>query len=520
MKKAKPIMFLGTGSDVGKSVIAAAFCRIFSQDGFKVAPFKAQNMALNSYITPEGGEMGRAQVVQAEAAGIEPHVDMNPILLKPASQVGSQVVVRGRVIGNMTARTYYKYKKNLVPVVKESYERLASNYDIIVMEGAGSAVELNLKEHDLVNMAMAEMANAPVVLIGDIDRGGIFASIIGSMVLFTEKEKKRVKGFLINKFRGDPALFKDGIKIIEEKTGRKVLGVIPFFDHFSIPEEDSVALQKRIKTEKMQRHHGQTHHRSSRHSTVKIGVVRLPYISNYTDFDSLEHESDVDLIYFDTKHIIPVLDCIILPGSKTTIHDLEYLFNSGIEKELIKFVKQGKPLIGICGGYQMLGLEVRDPENIEGEIKERKGIGLLPTVTTLFPEKVTSQVTAKSLMDNWFLRKGDTLFGYEIHMGETKIVGNGKALFKVISRNGNPTDTLDGCISYDMNVWGTYFHGIFDNDNLRRNLIKELKQRKGVVDGTFSGISFDRWKNSQYDMLAEHVRSHVDMTEIYRILGL
>lgn len=507
-------MFLGTGSDVGKSVICAAFCRIFAQDGFKVAPFKAQNMALNSYITPEGGEMGRAQVVQAEAAGIEPHVYMNPILLKPASQVGSQVIVRGKVLGNMTAKTYYEYKKKLLPVVKESYERLASEYDIIVLEGAGSAVELNLKKHDLVNMAMAQMADAPVILVGDIDRGGIFASLIGSMMLFTEEEKARVKGFLINKFRGDPALFRDGIKIIEEKTGRKVLGVIPYFDHFSIPEEDSVALQRRLT--KKPREDGVPERRLQ----VRIGVVKLPYISNYTDFDSLEHEPDVDLVYFDTEDLLADLDCVIIPGSKTTIHDLEFLLSSGIANELRTFLKRGKILIGICGGYQMLGIEVRDPENVEGEVKERRGMGFLPIITTLAGEKVTSRVLAKPVVNDWLIPESEPITGYEIHMGETQIVEGGRALLNIVSRNGRTTNTLDGCISGDMNVWGTYLHGIFDNDNLRRNLIKDLKLRKGIEVKNYSDFTFRQWKSSQYDMLAEHVRSHVDMKEIYRILGL
>ena len=513
-------MFLGTGSDVGKSVITAAFCRIFAMDGYKVAPFKAQNMALNSYITPEGGEMGRAQVVQAEAAGIEPHVDMNPILLKPASRVGSQVIVHGRVIGNMDASTYYRYTKKLLPAVRESYERLASRYDIIVLEGAGSAVELNLKEHDLVNMAMARMADAPVILIGDIDRGGIFASIIGSMVLFTEEERKRVKGFLINKFRGDPALFEDGIKIMEEKTGKEVLGVIPYFDHFSIPEEDSVALQKRMGEKGANPDENTTLEGAERQPLIKIGVLRLPYISNYTDFDSLEHEPGVELVYFDNSRDLASFDCVIIPGSKTTIHDLEFLFNSGIATELRKFVKKGKTLIGICGGYQMLGLLVKDPMRVESSIGEHKGLGLLPVVTTLSSEKVTSRVEAKTMVKDWLVKENETLTGYEIHMGESIIKKGGSALLRIVSRNGKPEDAPDGCISRELSVWGTYLHGIFDNDNLRRNLIKELKLKKGIKDDYFSGLSFKQWKETQYDMLARHVREHVDMEKIYRILGI
>ena len=520
MRKARRIMFLGTGSDVGKSVITAAFCRIFAMDGYKVAPFKAQNMALNSYITPDGGEMGRAQVVQAEAAGIEPHVDMNPILLKPASRVGSQVIVHGRVIGNMDARTYYKFKKKLLPAVRESYERLASRYDIIVLEGAGSAVELNLKEHDLVNMAMARMADAPVILIGDIDRGGIFASIIGSMVLFTEEERERVKGFLINKFRGDPELFEDGIKIMEEKTGKEVLGVIPYFDHFSIPEEDSVALQKRMGEKGVMPDEKTIPEMSRKQPPVKIGVLRLPYISNYTDFDSLEHEPGVQLVYFNNSHDLAFFDCVIIPGSKTTIHDLEFLFNSGIATELRKFAEKGKTLIGICGGYQMLGLLVKDPMRVESSIGERKGLGLLPVVTTLSSEKVTSRVEARTTVRDWLVKEDEMLTGYEIHMGETIIKKGGCPLLRIVSRNGKQEDAPDGCISRELSVWGTYLHGIFDNDNLRQNLIKELKRKKGIKDDYFSGLSFKRWKETQYDMLARHVREHVDMEKIYRILGI
>jgi adenosylcobyric acid synthase len=511
---AKRLMFLGTGSDVGKSVLTAAFCRILKQDGYRVAPFKAQNMALNSFITPEGGEMGRAQVVQAEAAGIAPHVDMNPILLKPTSQMGSQVIVLGKAIGNMSARDYYEYKKQLVPLVRESFERLAARYDVVVLEGAGSAVELNLKEHDLVNMSMAEMADALCILVGDIDRGGIFASLLGSHMLLTPEEKQRTLGFIVNKLRGDPRLFANGVEILEARSGKTVFGVIPHFDHIALPEEDSVALGRRMR---------QRTEESCDHSRLAVGVVRLPFISNYTDFDCFEQEPGVDLVYFDRPDQVFHFDAVILPGSKNTIEDLAFLRRTGLADGIASFHKWGGTVVGLCGGYQMLGLRVRDPDGVESGLSEIAGLGLLEMETDMFPEKVTSQVEALPETDSGFRRDGHPpLAGYEIHMGRSLATGGDcRSLFRIVRRDGNPVDVPDGLIQPDGRVWGTYIHGVFDNDGFRRDFLGGLRARCGKAEVSASSIfSYHQWKEEQFDLLAEHVRRHTGVERIYRALGL
>ncbi len=538
-------MFLGTGSDVGKSILAAAFCRILKQDGYRAAPFKAQNMALNSFITPEGGEMGRAQVVQAEAAGIEPHVDMNPILLKPSSQMGSQVIVRGRVVGNFLARDYYQYKKELVPVVRECFERLAADYDVIVMEGAGSAVELNLKEHDLVNLGMAEMADAPCILIGDIDRGGIFASLLGSLMLMTPDEQNRIIGFMVNKLRGDPGLFTSGIDILESRSERPVLGVIPHFDHIAIPEEDSVALAQR-----MQRSAagpaGASLSGAEPGAGISIGVVRLPFVSNYTDFDCFEQDPDVELAYFDRPEAVFRFDCVIIPGSKNTIEDLAALKKSGLADAIIAYYKAGGIVVGLCGGYQMLGVRIEDPHGVESRLRELDGLGLLEMETEMYLDKITSQVEAelaggfppagepapgtdRTDFRAGTLSSGDAgrLYGYEIHMGRSRPIGGDRPLFRIVRRNGGPADVGDGLIRPDGRAWGTYIHGIFDNDGFRRGFLQYLKRNSGRAagsgtgrSGSSSGFSYRRWKEEQYDRLAEHVRRHADVERIYRLAGI
>lgn len=512
-RRAKALMFLGTGSDVGKSVLAAAFCRILKQEGYRVAPFKAQNMALNSFITPEGGEMGRAQVVQAEAAGIAPHVDMNPVLLKPTSQMGSQVVVLGKAVGNYLARDYYQYKQTLIPVVRDSYERLASLYDVIVLEGAGSAVELNLKEHDIVNLAMAEMADARCILVGDIDRGGIFAALLGSYMLLTESEKERIIGFMVNKLRGDPRLFDAGIEILEARSGKPVLGVIPHFDHISVAEEDSVALSRRMK------HVGTG--APSKDKTA-IGVVRLPFISNYTDFDCFEQESDVELVYFDRPAEVFGFDAVILPGSKNTLDDLAFLRRSGLADAILSFHRTGGTVVGICGGYQMLGKRVRDPHGVESDLLSVPGLGLLDMETEMYLDKITTQVEAVVTAEDQFLEaRSAPLHGYEIHMGRSEAVGGCLPLFRIVRRNGRQASEPDGLVSTDGRVWGTYIHGIFDNDLLRRDLIRLLKQRSGKASAADSGgLSFLQWREGQYDKLAEHVRLHTDIKRVLEILGL
>lgn len=530
-QRTKSLMFLGTGSDVGKSVLTAAFCRILKRDGYRVAPFKAQNMALNSFITREGGEMGRAQVVQAEAAGIDPHVDMNPILLKPTSQMGSQVIVLGKAVGNFSAMDYYQYKKKLLPIVRDSYQRLAQNYDVIVLEGAGSAVELNLKEHDLVNMAMAEMADARCILVGDIDRGGIFAALLGSFMLLDAREQARILGFMVNKLRGDPKLFSNGTEIIESRSGRPVLGVIPHFDNIAVPEEDSVALGRRMRQNL----------KSTERDKLAIGIVRLPFISNYTDFDCFEQEPEVDLSYFDKPRRVFEFDAVILPGSKNTLEDLDFLRRSGLADAIVAFYKSGGTVIGICGGYQMLGLAVRDPFGVESKLREVPGLGLLEMETEMFPDKVTSQVEASLLKESesFFTARDEhqsvvamelhiadeneaqSLCGYEIHMGQSIAKGSCRPLFQIKRREGQTVQVTDGLIGMDGRVWGTYIHGIFDNDGFRKNFLEGLLIRSGKSGVSFSGgFAYQHWKDQQYDLLADHVRTHTDVSRIYKALRL
>jgi adenosylcobyric acid synthase len=507
-------MFLGTGSDVGKSVLAAAYCRILKQDGFRVAPFKAQNMALNSFITPEGGEMGRAQVVQAEAAGVAPHVDMNPILLKPTCQMGSQVIVRGKSIGNYSALEYYQYKKELVAVVRESYERLAGQYDVIVVEGAGSAVELNLKDHDLVNLSMAAMAEARCVLVGDIDRGGIFAALLGSTLLMTPEERGRLIGFMVNKLRGDPRLFTSGIEIIESRSGLPVLGVIPYFDHIALQEEDSVALKRRM--EQGTRGAGGANER------LHIGVVRLPFISNYTDFDCFEQEPGVELVYFDGPRRIFDFDAVILPGSKNTLEDLDHLKRTGLAEGLMAFYKSGGTVVGLCGGYQMLGRTVRDPHGMESGLQEVEGLGLLDMETEMYTDKITSQVEAEVLEGIPFCGLSrERVQGYEIHMGRSAPGEGAKPLFRIVLRDGQMADFQDGLSSTDGRAWGTYIHGVFDSDVFRRRFLETLRVRSGKQEIPLSsGYSYNEWRERQYELLAEHVRRHTDVRRIYDTLGL
>lgn len=513
-RRAKALMFLGTGSDVGKSVLAAAYCRILKQDGFTVAPFKAQNMALNSFITPEGGEMGRAQVVQAEAAGIAPHVDMNPILLKPTSQMGSQVIVRGKAVGNYSALQYYEYKKELISIVRESYERLASRFDVVVLEGAGSAVELNLKEHDLVNMSMAAMADARCVLVGDIDRGGIFAALLGSYMLMTPAEQERIIGFMVNKLRGDPRLFTSGIDIIQQRSRKPVLGVIPHFDHIALQEEDSVALKRRMQQ--------QGASGGTERDRLRIGVVRLPFVSNYTDFDCFEQEPGVDLVYFDRVDSVFSFDAVMVPGSKNTLEDLDHLKRTGMADALVAFSKSGGTVVGLCGGYQMLGRSVEDPMGVESGLRRVEGLGLLNMDTEMYPDKITSQVEAERIGGAAFgASVGDRLHGYEIHMGRSRAGEGAEPLFHVVMRDGQAVDFLDGLSNTDGRVWGTYIHGIFDNDAFRKEFLENLQRRSGKQDLPLSsGYSYKEWKERQYELLAQHVRLHTDVQKVYGALGL
>ena len=493
-----PLMFVGTGSDVGKSVLAAAFCRIFKQDGLSPAPFKAQNMALNSYATPEGLEIGRAQAVQAEAAGIPCHTDMNPLLLKPQSDHTSQVVLNGRPIGNRDAYDYFRRegRDELRQQVCAAFDRLSARYNPIVMEGAGSISELNLRDSDLVNMPMARHADARVILVGDIDRGGVFASVYGSIALLPPDDRRRICGIIINKFRGDMRLFDEGRQILENICGVPVLGVVPYFKDIHIEEEDSVSLASKAKT--------------TAEGLVNVAVVMVQHISNFTDFDPLEHDPRIHLYYAATPDDLSHADLIILPGSKSTLDDLHELRRSGMAEAVIRAHRDGKTVFGICGGYQMMGIEVCDPLHVEGDTERLPGLGLLPVTTTLSGEKVTRQVEAQILPLTGDVRGGG---GYEIHMGETQPFGDAPAspLFQL---NDGRTDGY----YLSPTCMGTYVHGILDNRDFVDFLLKSVKSfnaQRSTFNETFDYAAF---KQQQYDLLADHVRRHVDMERIYQIL--
>ncbi|MBI5167397.1 MAG: cobyric acid synthase [candidate division NC10 bacterium] len=504
---ARAIMVQGTASHVGKSVIATALCRILYQDGYRVAPFKAQNMALNSYPTRDGGEIGRAQVVQAEAAEVEPIVDMNPILLKPCSDKGCQVIIHGKVYRNMTGQEYYAFKDQAFTFVRDSYHRLAQAFDVIVIEGAGSPAEINLKDWDIVNMRIAEMADSPVLLVANIDRGGVFASIVGTMELLSEKERERVKGYIINKFRGDLDLLGPGLDFLTRRTGRPVLGVIPYFKDITLPGEVSVSLEN-----------GRGDHEAEGIS-VRIGVIRLPHISNYTDFDPLTREPGVSLRYLVKAEEVSKADVVVIPGSKNTIDDLAYLKREGFEEAILRHHKTGGTIVGICGGFQMLGLRVEDPWGMESDLREVQGLGLLNAITTLDRDKVTFQVEALPISGHY--GEGWRLEGYEIHLGTTHIGESSLPFLKVFRRDGKGTVILDGAISQDGKVWGTYIHGIFDHPGFRRSFLNAIREEKGLppLDSllTFNGRELRR---RQYDELARLVRNSLKMERVFQIMGL
>ena len=470
-------MFAGTGSDVGKSIVAAAFCRIFRQDGYSPAPFKAQNMALNSYATPEGLEIGRAQAVQAEAAGIPCHTDMNPLLLKPNSDHTSQVVLHGKPIGNKDAYDYWRRGTSEIDFRQEvcaAFDRLASRYNPIVMEGAGSISEINLRSTDLVNLPMARHAKADVILVGDIDRGGVFASVYGSIMLQTPEDRKLIKGIIINKFRGDMRLFDEGRRMLEDLCGVPVLGVIPYYKDIYIEEEDSVCLRSKNSKFKIQNS-----------ESIQVAVVLLRHISNFTDFDTLERDPRVNLFYTNNTSDLQRADIIILPGTKSTLDDLLELRRNGCAQAIVRAHREGKMVVGICGGYQMLGQTVNDPEGIEGSISSLPGLGLLPISTTMTPEKTTRQVC--------FEFNGQTCQGYEIHQG--------------ISDTDQAVMQTDHCI-------GTYIHGFLDNAPVIEHILEKFK----IQNSKFKMQSYADFKEEQYDKLADHVRQHVNMEQIYKIL--
>lgn len=503
---AKALMVQGTGSHVGKSLLVTAFCRILKQEGYCVAPFKAQNMALNSYVTEDGGEMGRAQVVQAEAAEIKPTVDMNPILIKPQSDINAQVIIQGKVVGNYSAVDYHKYKREAVQSVRDSYNRLSKKYDIILIEGAGSPAEINLKKHDIVNMKIAKMARAPVLIVCDIDRGGVFASLVGTMELLTPSERGIVKGFIINKFRGDSNLLKPGLTYIKKKTGVNVLGVVPYLKDISIPDEDSVSLEKK-------RNHNDE-------NGLNVAVLKLPHISNFTDFDPLEKEQEVVLRYVETPSELGHPDLLIIPGSKNTIDDLRYLKTGGYFKEIIRLRKSDCIIFGICGGFQMLGKSINDPYGVESSLNSIKGLGFLNVETQLEKRKSTYQVEAEEIGANENTKPTDVLRGYEIHMGKATI-NNEKSFFKIKKRSGKKCSIKDGAISRDGKIMGTYIHGIFDNDRFRRTFLNKINKKSKIAHSETEDVfEFHAFKEEQYDQLADAIRNSLDMKCIAGLLRL
>lgn len=500
------LMIQGTSSSVGKSVLAAAFCRIFYQEGYVVSPFKAQNMALNSFVTAAGGEMGRAQVVQAQAAGVEPDVRMNPILLKPSGPSGSQVVIMGQSQGNVTALRYHgEYQRMTWPFVEDALHSLLDEYEIVVIEGAGSPAEVNLKSNDIVNMRVALEANSPVLLVADIDRGGALASVVGTLELVEPHERALVKGIIFNKFRGELALLQPALDFIEERTGIPVVGVIPYFK-IRIPDEDSVALNESAEKPSV-----------SCSEQLDIAVVRFPYISNFTDFDALQDEEDVSVRYVTEVGNLGKPDLIILPGSKNTLADLRFLHESGLGKQISKLSEENIPLIGICGGYQMMGRSVMDPLHTESELEEVLGLGILPMVTEFYPQKHTVQSTGTILSDQDFFKActGETVVGYEIHMGRSTLDEGQAPLFNLTSNGVTYADGLQAGNSY-----GTYLHGIFDNDGLRTSLLTWLWQRKGRSRSIEATLSQAALRESAFNELADLVRRSVDMERVRAIMGL
>lgn len=471
-QKLHPLMLVGTGSDVGKSVLATALCRIFLQDGYQPAPFKAQNMALNSYATADGFEIGRAQAVQAEAAGVPCCTDMNPLLLKPNSEHTTQVVLNGKPIGNRSAYEYFRKegREELRVEVHKAFDRLSSRYNPIVMEGAGSVSEINLRDTDLVNMPMARYADADVILVADIDRGGVFASCYGSVMLQTPEDRKRIKGIIINKFRGDIRLFEEGRKMMEDICGVPVLGVVPMYKDIVIEEEDSVQLEQK--------------HRSLQVGKVNIAVVLLRHMSNFTDFNVLERDSRVNLFYTNNTKDIEDADIVIVPGTKATLDDLYELRRNGVAQSIIRAHKAGKTVIGICGGYQILGQTVSDPDGIEGSIPQLPGLGLLSIDTVMTTEKTTEQVD--------FEFNGTMCQGYEIHQGRS---------------------TTEEKILIEGNCIGTYIHGFLDNPSVIDYILKDKAKK------TECEMSIADFKDKQYDLLAEHVRKYVDIDKLYEIIG-
>ena len=517
---AKVLMIQGTMSNAGKSLLTAGLCRIFKQDGYKVAPFKSQNMALNSFITEEGLEMGRAQVMQAECAGIKPSVLMNPVLLKPTNDTGSQVIVNGEVLGNMSARDYFAYKHNLKKDIMYAFNKLAEENDIIVIEGAGSPAEINLKDDDIVNMGMAKMANAPVLLVGDIDRGGVFAQLAGTIMLLNDEEKKMVKGLIINKFRGDKTILDPGVSMLEEITGIDVVGVAPYL-RIEVEDEDSLT----------ERFSG-----NQEVGLIDIAVIRIPRISNFTDFNPFESIDGVSLRYVHSVSELKNPDMIIIPGTKNTMEDLLWMRQNGLEAAICKAAAEGKIVYGVCGGYQMLGETLSDPEGVEAG-GEMKGMGLLPMDTVFAGQKTRTRVSGTFEQVGGILAplSGVHLEGYEIHMGVSTLKeGSGATSMTRISnfaREDQIHPEEQGVKSVQAavhepkedgaqkdNVYGTYVHSCFDKEGVARAIVTAIAQAKGLDTEHISGVDYQEFKETQYDILADALREHLDMKRIYEIM--
>ena len=494
---AKNIMIQGTMSNAGKSLLCAGLCRIFKQDGYRVAPFKSQNMALNSYITEAGGEMGRAQVVQAEAAGIAPNVRMNPILLKPTTDVGSQVIVNGVVQGNMRAMEYYKRKREFIPAVMEAYNALAAEYDIIVIEGAGSPAEINLKQEDIVNMGLAKLVDAPVLLVGDIDRGGVFAQLYGTVALLDEDERARIKGTVVNKFRGDRKILEPGIKILEDLCGVPVAGVIPY-TYVDVDDEDSLS---------------ERFNRSLERKLLDIAVIRLPRISNFTDFQSLALQPGARVRYAENAEDLEKADLIILPGTKNTIEDLIDLRNRKMDAAIIRHARRGGMVMGICGGYQMLGNVLRDPGHSESQVPEAAGLGLLDMEVEFEKEKRTVQATATVECGTGWPEKlsGTRVDGYEIHTGRNSYGPEAQPWLRI----GGETD---GVMNAQGNVLGTYLHGLFDDGRLFAAAADRIRELRGDAGKEQQPVSMEEFREKEFDRIAAIVRESVDMEAVYRII--
>ncbi len=496
------IMVQGTGSSVGKSLMVTALCRIFREDGFRAAPFKPQNMSLNSFVTDDGLEVSRAQAVQAEAAGVELTADMNPILLKPLRDRGSQVIVQGRVYGLMDARRFQTFKKVAKGFVLESFRRLAEEYEIIVIEGAGSPAEINLRENDIANMGTAHMTGSPVVLVGDIERGGVFASLVGTLELLPAEDREKIKGFIINRFRGDAGLLAPGLEFLEKRTGLPIIGVVPFIEGLCLQEEDSVNIKEIRRPD----------------STVEIAVLQLPHISNTTDFEPFLLDEDVTLRYVKPGMPVGRADILIIPGTKNTIGDLRYLKNAGYTEQIRAHTERGGMLVGICGGFQMLGSLIEDPHGVE-EGGSEQGLGYLPVKTWLEREKLTQRVEAR-LLAGTLSDRDITITGYEIHAGKSIKTEKTASPFLIYRRGGRDVNIEDGCISEDRRVWGTYIHGIFDNTPLRRTIIERVKRQRYASCGEDSSTDYYERRQECYRRLAGCVRKSLDMTLIYRIMGI